>query len=129
VFEVDESFVWKELKKVKITSEDRELMNMFIEQSRNKYASEQQLRDNKAQEYFRGAFFRICNVPTRSLDTSPLEAVAHPERITTKKGRVFAHRGQMIHTDGSGKKTKLTKVYKRGDNRGTLLKALQEHGI
>jgi len=126
--EVDEAFVWKELKG-KITSEDRQLMNTFIEQSRNKYSMEQQVRDKKGHLSQLGAFFRICNVPKRPLDASPLETLAHPERITTKKGRVFAHRGQMIHTDGTGKKTKLTKVYKRGDNRGALWKALHERMV
>lgn len=31
----------------------------------------------------------------------------------------------MIHTDGTEKNTKLTKVYKRDDNTGALLKALK----
>ena len=121
--QVDETFVFKELKG-KITSEDRQLMNTFIEQSRNKYSLEQQVRDEKGRFFNFGAFFRICNVPKRPLNDSPLETLVYPERITTRKGTSsFAHGGQMIHTDG-GKKTKLTKVYKRGDNRGTLWKAL-----
>lgn len=123
--EVDEDFVWKELKG-KITSEDRQLMNLFIEQSRNKHSVEKQMRDDKGQLSHIGAFFRIGTVPKRPLDDSPLEKLVHPERITTRKGKVFAHRGQMIHTDGTGKKTKLTKVYKRGDNRGALWTALHE---
>jgi len=126
--EVDESFVWKELKG-KVTSEDRQLMNLFIEQSRNKYSTEQQMREEKGHETSIGTFFRICSVPKRSLDNNPLESIVHPERITTKKGRVFAHTGQMIHTDGTGKKTKLSKVYKRDDNRGALWKALHERMI
>jgi len=72
-----------------------------------------------------GAYYRICDIPEKICDDSPLEGIECPERFTSKKKSVFGHEGQMIHTDGTGKATKLTKVYKRDDNRGWLMNALK----
>ena len=124
-FEVEESFVYDYVRENlldEISEEERELMNMFIEQSRQNVENEETKEQNSSEM---GAYYRICDIPTKQCDDSPLEVIEHPDRISTRKGRVFSHKGQMIHTDGTGKKTKLTKVYKRGDNRGVLLNALR----
>ena len=111
-----------------LTVDDRELMNKFLEQSQEAYRLEESLVANEGMAGGAAStkgFYRICNLPPKQCDDSPLESIEHPERITSKKKSVFGHRGQMIHTDGTGKNTKLTKVYKRDDNRGVLLKALK----
>jgi len=121
-FEVDESFVFEEIGE-SISSEDREVMNLFVEQSQSaqgKLIAEASEKDDTV----KGAFYRICDVPTKPLDDSPLEAIEHPDRFTGRKNTIFGHEGQMIRTDGK-RNTKLTKVYKRDDNRGALLKALK----
>ena len=106
-----------------IDEQEREVMNMFVEQSQS--AQGEAIEEaGKKDSVVKGAFYRICNVPSKPLDDSPLENIEHPERITSKKKSVFVQ-GQMIRTDGTGKNTKLTKVYKRDDNRGVLIKALK----
>jgi len=121
-FEVDESFVFEELKH-DLTEECQALMNLFISQSKQEKAMVKE--EGISPRYVKGFYYRICDVPLKICDGSPLEEVEYPERISNRKGSVFAHKGQMIHTDGTGKRTKLTKIYKRRDNRGTLLKALR----
>lgn len=120
-FEVDESFVIDEIFD-DVSDDEREVMNMFVEQSIRAQEMEQAVAEEK-EKPVRG-FYRICNVPTRQCDDSPLENIEHPDRITSRKHSVFGHQGKMIHTDGK-KDTKLTKVYKRGDNSGKLLRALK----
>jgi|EP01083_Nonionella_stella_P112811 hypothetical protein len=97
-------------------------MNMFVDQSlaanQEKVVEEQPVR----------GFYRICDVPSKQCDDSPLEDIEYPDRITGRKNSVFGHKGKMIHTDGS-RDTKLTKVYKRADNSGKLLKALKRMGL
>jgi hypothetical protein len=123
-FEVDESFVFSNIKD-QIDDEERELLNLFVEQS-------QELMNNgeggessgEGIVPAEGAFYRICDVPSKPCDDSPLVDIEYPDRISGRKGSVFGHEGQMIQTDGTGKNVKLSKVYKRGDNRGALLKAL-----
>jgi len=103
---------------------ERELMDMFVEQSRG--AQEEALMEAEGRDAsVKGAFYRICDVPSKPSDDSPLENIEHPERITSRKRSTFGHEGQMIRTDGTGRNTKLSKVYKKGDNRGALLKALK----
>lgn len=122
-FQVDESFVFEHIAG-EIDDEDKEIMNMFVEQSQN--AQREALVEAEAKDTaVKGAFYRICDVPSKPCDDSPLESIEHPERITARKKSVFGHEGQMIKTDGTGRATKLTKVYKRDDNRGVLLKALR----
>jgi len=122
-FEVDESFVFEQIGD-QIDEEERELMNLFVEQSRGR--KEEPLEaSQEVDDSVQGAFYRICDIPTKPCDDSPLENIEHPERITSRKKSTFAHEGQMIRTDGTGRNTKLTKVYKRKDNRGALLKALK----
>lgn len=122
-FEVDEQFVFTHIKD-EITEEEKELMNKFVEQSQSLQEKElEEARQRKT--VVKGAFYRICDFPSKPCDDSPLESIEYPERITSRKKSVFGHEGQMIHTDGTGKNTKLNKIYKRNDNRGVLLKALK----
>ena len=122
-FEVDESFVYQHIAD-ELDEEDREIMNLFVEQSQN--SQREVIADaNTKRNVVKGAFYRICDVPSKPCDDSPLESIEYPERNTGRKKSVFGHEGQMIRTDGTGKKTKLTKVYKRDDNRGALLRALR----
>jgi len=112
------------------------LLSLFLSQSQEvesdaadaeKSASKETV-DNAGDEgdvvVVKNAYFRICDAPTRELDDSPLQDIVHPERITSRKGTVFGHKGKFVSTDGKGP-TKLTKVYKRDDNRGLLLNALR----
>ena len=122
-FEVDESFVMEQIGD-QINDEERELINKFVEQSQEEQL-QTKLEATEKDTTVQGAFYRICNVPKKECDDSPLGDIEHPERITSRKRSVFAHEGQMIQTDGTGKNTKLSKVYKRGDNRGALLGALK----
>jgi len=123
-FEVDESFVFDHVSD-QLSEDEREIINTFVEQSRNAQMSESVEEGvGKSTKPVRG-FYRICDVPSKQCDESPLESIEHPERITSKKKNVFGHEGKMIKTDGKGKDTKLTKVYKRKDNAGKLLKALK----
>jgi len=120
-FEVDESFVFDQIVD-DISDDERKVMDMFVDQSLR--AQEKELAVAEEKEKPVRGFYRICNVPTKQCDDSPLENIEHPDRITSRKHSVFGHQGKMIHTDGS-KDTKLTKVYKRGDNSGKLLRALK----
>ncbi len=103
---------------------DREVMKQFVDQSLAAQEEERMTAESKGDRPVRG-FYRICNVPTKQCDDSPLENIEHPDRITSRKNSVFGHQGKMVCTDGSKKETKLTKVYKRGDNSGKLLRALK----
>lgn len=129
-FEVDESFLLNEIGK-DLSEEERELMAMFIDQSQESQAeTREELEIVEEEEEMKlnassGAYYRICDVPEKLCDESPLENIECPERITSRKKTVFGHEGMMIHTDGTGKATKLTKVYKRQDNRGWLMGALK----
>ena len=120
---MDESFVFEHIAE-QIGDEERELLNMFVEQSRGaEVENEEVVRSQEVA--VEGAFYRICDVPPKPCDDSPLADIEYPDRITGRKKTVFGHNGQMIKTDGTGKNTKLTKVYKKNNNRGALLKALK----
>lgn len=93
---------------------------MFVDQSLRAQEEKMELVEEKP---VRG-FYRICAVPTKQCDDSPLESIEHPDRITSRKNTVFGHKGKMIQTDGK-RETKLSKVYKRDDNSGKLLTALK----
>mmetsp|Transcript_2731 Transcript_2731/g.3883 ORF Transcript_2731/g.3883 Transcript_2731/m.3883 type:complete len:273 (+) Transcript_2731:170-988(+) len=128
-FEVDESFVFEQLSS-QLSEEDRGLLDAFVAESRKSYEVEEAKKQSRSKTV-KGAFYRICDVPARSCDDSPLENVIHNERFATGSGRMrsFGTTGKMIVTDGTGKKTKLTKVYGRRDNRGAFLKALNRMGL
>lgn len=132
-FEVDESFLLDHIGD-QISEDEREIMSMFIDQSQEVQATNVQALAPNGEEDKKKAggsaeegayYYRICDIPPKLCDDSPLEGIECPERITSKKKSVFGHEGQMIHTDGTGRATKLTKVYKRDDNRGWLMSALK----
>mmetsp|Transcript_29159 Transcript_29159/g.64288 ORF Transcript_29159/g.64288 Transcript_29159/m.64288 type:complete len:288 (+) Transcript_29159:26-889(+) len=133
-FQVDESFVMSNLDGV--TAEEKELMSQFVEQSMSGVDEEGGEADSTAvaREQQDGGshvvkgYYRICDSPRTTCDDSPLESFEFPDRAGVSKAMertVFGHDGQMIHTDGTGRSTKLSKVYKRRDNRGRLLGALR----
>jgi len=140
VFRVDESFVKSNLKGT--TEEERELMNMFIDQSLGRTNSE----ENEAEEVetaavvdgvapVLGAYYRIAPLPRRTCDTSPLEELEYGMRTAQPRDRAFDLPGgrgarlvEVEHKSAFGllgkDETKLTNIYKRRDNRGTFLRAL-----
>lgn len=131
-FEVDESFVFDNIPSSALDDEDRELLALFTAQSReaqleaevgDEEGSVDGVEDGGVE--VANAFYRICAVPPRELDDSSLEDIEHPERITSRRRTVFGNKGKFVVTDGTGRRTKLTKVYKRDDNRGALLNALK----
>jgi len=136
VFQVDESFVRSNLKGM--SDEERELMNMFINQSLGLSEEEAEVKptatDGRAPVL--AAYYRISNLPRRTCDTSPLEEVEFASRSAMPRDRAFDLPGgkgarlvEVEHKCGFGllgkEETKLTSVYKRGDNRGALLGALK----
>ena len=136
VFQVDESFVQSNLKG--LSEEERELMNMFINQSLGLTEEEAEVKptatDGRAPVL--AAYYRIGNLPRRTCDTSPLEEVEFTSRAAMPRDRAFDLPGgkgarlvEVEHKSGFGllgkEETKLTGVYKRGDNRGALLGALK----
>ncbi|KAL7458648.1 hypothetical protein ACHAWC_010258 [Mediolabrus comicus] len=137
VFQVDESFVQSNLKDV--SEEERELMNMFIEQSLG--LNEEEETETKATVLdgsapVLAAYYRIGNLPRRTGDTSPLEEVEFSSRSALPRDRAFDLPGgrgarlvEVEHKSGFGllgkEETKLTNVHKRLDNRGALLGALK----
>ena len=133
VFEVDESFVQSNLKGM--TEEERQLMNMFINQSLGLTEEEAEVEptvtDGSAPAL--AAYYRIGNIPRRTCDTSPLQEVEFSSRSAMPRDRAFDLPGgkgaRLVEVEHKGllgnEETKLTGVYKRGDNRGALLGALK----
>ncbi|KAL9181599.1 hypothetical protein ACHAXT_010404 [Thalassiosira profunda] len=138
VFEVDESFVKSNLKG--ITEEEQELMQLFVEQSRGTSdekdgeAAEEAPIDGQSPAL--GAYYRIGPLPRRTCDTSPLEELEYGARTAQPRDRAFDLPGgrgaRLVEVERKiaggalgGGETKLTNVYKRGDNRGALLGALK----
>jgi hypothetical protein len=92
-------------------------MNAFVEQSKEVLAEE-----NVGEElHARRALFRIGSVLTKPCDDSPLQSVHNP---TSPRMGEFDYTGQLVATDGT-RETKLTKLFKRRDNKGKLLDALR----
>ena len=106
---MDESFVMEHIGD-QITEEEKELMGLFVKQSQDQ--KEVDVVVEAGEERKVKGFYRICDIPPKQCDDSPLQDIEHPERITGKKNSVFGYEGQMIQTDGTGRRTKLTKVYK-----------------
>ncbi|KAL7543922.1 hypothetical protein ACHAXR_013301 [Thalassiosira sp. AJA248-18] len=140
VFPVDESFVKSNLKG--LSEDERELMNTFIEQSlginddsKDEANVEEAPIDGTAPVL--AAYYRIAPLPRRTCDTSPLEELEfHSTRTAQPRDRAFDLPGgrgtrlvEVEHKSVLGllgkDETKLTNVYKRGDNRGALLGALK----
>jgi len=139
-FRVDESFVKSNLKG--ITEEESELMDMFIEQSLGDTTSDGDRTEEEETAIVNGAppvlgaYYRIACLPRRACDTSPLEEFEYSMRSAQPRDRAFDLPGgkgaklvEVEHRNAFGlfvkEETKLTKVYKRRDNRGMLLQALK----
>ncbi len=116
-FKVDETFVKKHLQG--LTDEDRELMNAFVAQSQA--GSEASAEEENSFSRARRALFRIGKAPPRVCDDSPVATVIHPNAVLPGE---FNYDGQLLVTDGKGKRTKLTKIFKRRDNNGALIDSL-----
>ncbi len=137
-FQVDESFVNSNLKG--LTDEEKELMNAFIEQSlgRDESSEEEEVEDKSIDGTapVLGAYYRIGPLPRRTCDTSPLEELEYNTRTAQPRDRAFHLPGgkgaRLVEVEHKkamgllgGEETKLTKVYKKGDNRGAFLGALK----
>lgn len=120
-FSVDETFVKEHLKG--LTDEDRELMNLFVETSRagNIVGSPDAATTNDSPRV-RRALFRLGPVPRRLEDHHPLERTLLAK--VAKPGE-FEYHGKLVPTDGKGRSTKLTKVFRRRDNRDWLMSNLR----
>lgn len=140
VIRVDESFVMSNLKG--ITEEERELMNMFIKQSTGHTNDDEDSKEEVETAVIDGtapvlgAYYRIAPLPRRTCDTSPLEELEYSTRTAQPRDRAFDLPGgrgaRLVEVERKsvfgllGKdETKLTNVYKRGDNRGIFLGALK----
>jgi ubiquitin len=148
VFRVDESFVMSNLGGG-VGEEERELMKAFIEQSLGRGvdgddggAAAGGGADTATKTAIDGtvpvlgAYYRIAPLPRRVCDTSPLEELEYPARTAQPRDRAFDLPGgkgaRLVEVERrsalgllGGDETKLTNVYKRGDNRGALLGALK----
>jgi hypothetical protein len=111
-FEVDETFVKQHL--VGLNDEDRDLMNVFVAQSQHS--------DEVGGEELtaRRALFRIGDPLVKPCEDSPLKQVQNP---TQYRANEFDYAGELVATDGT-RDTKLTKLFKRRDNKGKLYDAL-----
>lgn len=112
-FEVDEAFVKQYL--VGLNDDDRDLMNAFVAQSQEKK------EDDGGELRARRALFRIGDPLTKPCDDSPLKDIQNP---TPYRSNEFDYKGQLVATDGT-RDTKLTKLFKRRDNKGMLYDALR----
>jgi ubiquitin len=114
-FAVDEAFVKEHL--TGVTELQRDLMNKFVDVSRSSATT---TTDGTDKVVVRRSLFRIGDLPKR-ID-SPMENLIHSSKPTAGE---FSYTGTLVQTDGSGRSTKLTKIYKRRDNRNKLFAALQ----
>lgn len=114
-FEVDEAFVKQHL--AGLNDEDRDLMNVFVAQSQETGVTEEE----KTLLTARRALFRIGAPLVKPCDDSPLKGVQNP---TVYRANEFDYTGELVATDGT-RETKLTKLFKRRDNKGKLYDALR----
>jgi len=114
-FEVDEAFVKQHL--MGLNDEDRDLMNAFVAQSQESVSGQ----DDGEVLLARRALFRIGAPLTKPCDDSPLKDIQNP---TPYRANEFDYTGELVATDGT-RDTKLTKLFKRRDNKGKLYDALR----
>lgn len=118
---VDENFVKKNLQG--LTAEDRELMNRFITVCRQEpdlgeeEQEEEQVQDNLVP--VRRALYRIGDAPKR-IESPMTDAINARSRGPGE----FEYAGKLVATEGTGRTTKLTKVFKRRDNQNKLYDSL-----
>lgn len=117
-FEVDENFVKANLIN-QLSDSDRELMNAFVAVSRGEEQMETPASDRPMNSP-RRALYRIGD-PPKKLD-SPMNNILY---ASTPAAAEFDYKGRLIVTDGKGRSTKLTKLFKRRDNENKLYTALK----
>ena len=115
-FAVDEAFVKQHLSGV--TDKDRDLMNKFVDAIRQPASDKP---EESTSVFVRRALFRIGDSPKR-ID-SPMANIIEASNSPT--ANEFDYPGTLLQTDGKGKSTKLTKIFKRRDNQNKLFSALQ----
>jgi ubiquitin len=113
--EVDDDFVKKHLQN-KLTEEDREMMNAFVATSR-----EQEDEEEKVPELnVRRGLFWISKAPIKC--DSPMEDTLF---ASSPKPGEFDYKGKLVPTDGTGRTTKLTKLFKRRDNENKVYDSMK----
>lgn len=121
-FAVDEDFVKANL--AGLSDKDRDLMQKFVEQSLQEDEEKDEKDDSVvvvSKTRVRKALFRISGPRSAVCDDSPLfEGIFHNSGTRVKGD--FS--GRLIQTDGN-RATKLTKIFKRRDNKGTLYETLR----
>jgi len=130
-FIVDDSFIAEILSH--LTKKERQCINSFVKTSHLSFDQQASIETGSSKVI--EAYYRICGIPSRECDDSPLENVIHPERFGMSRSRggnnmkrIFT-KGFMVNVKGSRKPTKLTKVYKRRDNSGAFLGAVERMGL
>ena len=122
-FPVDQDFVKKHLKDF-LTDEDRELMNAFVATSRGQQQEEGEesaVAQAKEELTVRRGLFWLGKAP-RKID-SPMEDAIFA-RGEPKIGE-FDYKGKLVQTDGRGRTTKLTKIFKRRDNENRVYASIK----
>ena len=115
---VDEDFVKQNLQG--LTEEDRDLMNKFIAVSRQQEEKEEVNNNDESQLVpVRRALYRIGDAPKRI--ESPFADAIHARSPAANE---FDYTGKLVATEGAGRTTKLTKVFKRRDNENKLYDSL-----
>merc|ERR1711862_442554 len=126
--EVSPSFV-KEHIGDHITDKDLVLMNTFISTSRESKSTEEDdagsventdVADTASTVRVRKAFYFLGPSP-RKWD-SPMENILLAENAQRDE---FDYEGKLVPTDGNGRGTKLSKIFKRRDNENKLFKSLK----
>lgn len=113
--EVTEDFVKQNLFNT-LSDQDRELMNRFVQVSREPRPKEPSVTNQRA-------LFRIDNAPKRLLDESPMSGILYAGPPTVGE---FDYKGKLISTFGA-KRTKLSQKLFKGprDNENRLYSKLQ----
>lgn len=119
LFAVDEEFVKSNLQG--LTEEDRALMDVFVGQSLHKDDEEEEEVEEDDEVIVKKALFKIGSLRQVPGDESPLRDGVF--QYKNPQYGEFDFDGQLVATDGP-KGTKLTKIYKRRDNKGKLFEAL-----
>lgn len=117
--QVDEDFVKENLQGLSAT--DRELMNQFITVSRQENDEEND-DSNSADSNLvpvRRALYRIGDAPKR-IESPMVDAINARSRGPGE----FDYTGKLVTTEGAGRTTKLTKIFKRRDNESKLYDSL-----
>lgn len=112
-FKVNEAFVKEHL--TGVTDKDRDLMNKFVDVSRSNR------KEDSDGTLVRKALFRIGDSP-KQIESHLVNIIRAPGKPNQSE---FDYSGTLLQTDGKGKSTKLTKIFKRRDNRNKVFEALK----